>query len=217
MKRENVLTAPEAAQRRKEAQQDLAGWRQRRADVANRMTVVRARSEGLAKQIANAVLVENGEDKAFSAMRRERQLLVLEVEELALALKGADERITAAEADDQRAERRLAVTSALAQLDRLGALAGRVDEAWAPLHRLLAELILAHQDTAPMLDRLIPGTRHERGRDALARVLLRPLSDLIEVPRAIDQSERGALRGFFEYAASRAQLEQELAEGGDGR
>ncbi len=201
----------EALQVEKTAIEDeLAELRARRTDVAERLPAVRGRKEGLAVEVSTAVLEGGLDGKAAVSLRREYVAAVAGVEELEGALRVADERIAGLEARVAGASRRLAIVGALEQIDRVKEIAAQVDAAWAPVREQLAELILAAEDVAGILTRVLPG-RYGLRRDALARVLLHPLGDLLDLPSP-EVRERLSAQEFFSYPKVRATLEAELAE-----
>jgi hypothetical protein len=200
-----------AAERTAAIERDVEETRARRARLVERLTGTRARSEGLAAEIAQAVATE-AEPKSLAAQRRERLALGQEVEELELAVTVVDERIAALEAARERARRRALVATALHQLDRLADVAARLDEAWGPMVGLLEELLLVERDTADLLNQMYQG----RGRQyrtsgrTLAACLLWRVADLLDgIPRA-DASERGPVRQRLAHEETRLELEQEL-------
>src|SRR5689334_8652112 len=76
------LSVPEAMARKETEHHRLVEWRGRHDDVAARLTAARARAEGLAVQAAAATL-DGGDPKGA---RRERAAVLVEIEELELAL-----------------------------------------------------------------------------------------------------------------------------------
>lgn len=201
----NVPTVAEANERKSVCDGELADWRARREDVVARLTVAQGRAEALAMQVAAAIL-EGSDPKD---VRKERDAVLTEVKELELAAGMAVERIKEVEIGVERAGRRLLTALALDRIDRLTEIAERFDTIWAPVLDGLAELTLAHRETAAILDRLIPNSHHEKGDLQLARALLWRLEGIVGVPRA-DQDERVPLRQFFLYQQARTKLALEL-------
>jgi hypothetical protein len=195
-----------------ELEGQLADLWARRSDVATRLTMAHGRKSALAAT-STAALLDTTDAKAQSAARRDHVAAAAEVDALELALATADERIEGLAARVGAAKQRVAAALALGELDELLQLAARVDAAWAPVRRQLEAFALVEQDTAAAFDGLLPGHSHGRGRTLLTHLLLWPISDLLELPRAGDR-ERVALVEHFTtlYRTSRATLERALAD-----
>lgn len=205
-----ILTVDDAQSAKHAADQELADWRGRLADVSTRLTAARARAEGLAAQAAAATL-EGSDPKG---VRRERAVVFAEAEELELAQGMAAEKITALEAIATKAERRLLIALALERLDRLAEIAERVEALWSPLLDGLGGLVLAAEDAAGLLDKLLGSSRHAshaKHKAALTIPLLWRLDGFVELPPAFGVKKE-TLPEFFSYAQSRAKLERELTE-----
>jgi hypothetical protein len=186
----------------------LEDLRARRAEVTGQLQAARGRKEGLAVEVATAVL--DGETKP-SSVRRDHVAAAAEVDALELALAIAAERIATLEAQTPRAGRRVKVATALEQMDGLAEEVQAVEEAWPTMRNLLERVIHAHDDVAPMLDSLSgPGFRHGISRERLGRILLWRIADLIGV--SVSAHDRVPLREVLSYPSMRERLERELAD-----
>jgi hypothetical protein len=198
----------------------LADLRTRRAAVAEQLDAARARKAVAATAAASAVL--DAPDAKAGGLRRDHAAAAAEVEIIELALATADERIEGLVAALAAARRRVAVVAVLDQLDALVAAADALDATWGPVREALAQFILRQQDTATALNALMKrygSFDHSRSPAALARLLLWPIGDLLDLPRA-DAQERVPVAEAIRqvYTRARTTLQRELAgeKGGEG-
>lgn len=205
--KKDSMTAKDAAAARDRIAGDLATLRAKRTTLAERSAVAGRRLQELVAQASTAVL-DDVDAKSMTALRRERQAVALEVEELELAVRTADERIAALDAEQAVAARRVLVAGALEALAGVRELAAQADCAGETFRVALEELVLAQRDAAALLAKVVPGV-HEESASALARVSLWRLIPLLDVPHPYPK-ERVTLAEYFDRGRLRAELEREL-------
>jgi hypothetical protein len=192
---------------------DLLAWRSRREQLGVDLEDARARVQRAVEKRGQATAELVPDEKAVKQARSEHTAATAESEELELAIAAVDERLRGLDAERTRAERHRVITAALASLDRVGAIASRVDADWEPVRDQMVRLISAAADAATALKGAHPGQfqTFELNKAQLTHVLLWRVRDLLELPPSFGERCTSAVE-LVSFTQIRAKLEAELAD-----
>lgn len=189
---------------------DLLAWRSRREQLGVDLEDARARRQRAVEQRGQASAALVPDEKAVRQARSEHTAVTAELEELELAVAAVEERLCHLAGEHARAERRRVIAVTLASLDRLGAIAARLDADWDRVRVELERFIHAADDAAVVLTRACPGQSFALHPARLRGALLWRIGDLIDLGY-VGAPERISVLELARWGRIREHLEHELA------